>query len=766
MLYLHPPFHIISGVTVFADHADPRQFYYLPAVPHLATTTDPATGQEVPQIQLLRFTGLGEAGGGFLSFTVSLGVAEEVLDEVREEIKRVFDVDGQPRLAPVLLEDGAVRLMILGKETPDDDEEPPSPATAPDDASHLPEFVLKISHPAKPSLYGDNHAIFSVLLDEAGTTAVLASLEGHMMPVGIVYELEFLALRPAFNVRIHADWDRVQTHFQERTERRVFFFSDEVDEIVDELIEDRVIVIEVDNFLPEGEDTANVITNPTQVVNQIKEMLLETFFEPSLHPTSTAKDGWDKVSDASNRLSTLAVTGGWAGVATYSHKKVDLTRIDRKRFDFNLRERTTAKRRIYPQAHLEGLTRTLREDGLDVADFVVDLDGGDPFFSTRAVEVVNLADFEGDGIGSIAASLRYGDSTEHVALGAGTDGGSVSWPALLDRGQVVHDVAVSYTVRFTAVSSLERPVSVASGETTITGNTFDIAPADDIYHLVTVPVTALDFPWEEYPHVQVDLRYDDPGNGIAQDDRLILNAQQPTANWRWFLLDPEKDTFDYRVVFRAADHRDWTTDWITTGTADVLLRNPRPNGRTVTVVPAVSWDEVSRVFVDLAYHDQENGVRAESSLRFSREDAEPKDFSVALEDPDHRAVQYAITLLFADHTVKELPPSTTTKNQVLVRADMIGHRVVTVRPDQVDFAAEDVREVHATLRYQDEANALDFTSELVFGAPGERALFEFDYVDPDRREVTVDTLTVFTNGFTARWPTQSLDQDEVVLRVV
>ena len=59
MLYLKPPFHLINGVAVFADHANERQFYYMPAMPHLTTVTEVVNGTriEVPRIQLLKFRG-------------------------------------------------------------------------------------------------------------------------------------------------------------------------------------------------------------------------------------------------------------------------------------------------------------------------------------------------------------------------------------------------------------------------------------------------------------------------------------------------------------------------------------------------------------------------------------------------------------------------------------------------------------------------------------------------------------------------------------
>jgi hypothetical protein len=767
MLSLATPLHNVLGVSVFSDHADPQQFYYLPIRPHLSTVRDQTAGTDVPLIGLLQFT--GDKGGGFLNFTVDLGIGEELLSDVKAEVKRIFRVEGQPRLVPVPLEDGSVRLIMLGKSTPEPAEPGTTPVPAePAPATGLPEFVLKIDHPAKPALFGDNAAIFSVSLDEAGTTLVKNAFDGVLMPVGIVYSLQFLGLRPAFNVRVHADWDRVQEHFQEQAQARLFFLSTEIDTMVDKLVEDKVILIEVDNFVPEGEDETDLITDPDKVLDEVKEMVFSTFFEPSINPVSAEADGWEKAVDVANKVSTLAVTGGWAGIASASYKKIDLERVDKKAFDFNLRERTTVRRRIHPQAHLEGLTRMLRDAGspLTPEDFIKIVPLDDPFFRHRTVTVTNRADMAADDIASIAVSLRYGDERRSVTLDQPGESVDVSWEAIVVDGAVVGDVVASYEVTFGSVDSADRPARLSSGDIDVLDGTLDISPrADGLYHVVEVPVTALKFPFDRYPHVQVDLRYADPEHGIELEDTLLLDDKAQTKRWKWFLRDRAKDAFEYRVTYRAADNRDFATDWRSSTDEQVLLRDPRPSRRTVSVVPAVSWELVSRIFVDLTYRDPVNGVFEEQSLHFSRTDDQPKSFSVALEDPEQRVVSYQVRLLLTDNSLVDLPESTTMRNQVVVRADMKGHRVVPVRLAPADLGARKVREVRATLRYQDETSALDFMTDLSFTSADELAFFEYDFVDTSKRAYALESMTIFTNGFTSRKPRKVLDTDAVVVPV-
>ncbi|MBL4671370.1 MAG: hypothetical protein JKX81_03850, partial [Arenicella sp.] len=161
MLILKPPYYNIDGVIVFSDHAHERQWFYAPANPRITTKFDPVLDKDIPQISLIKYR--GNAGtGGFLNFDVNLGFPEEKLNKVRRKIRALARLDEEPLLAPVPITDGSVRLIMLGKAS--DDEEPEEGAPEPEG----PRFVESITHAAKPSLYGDNQAIFSVALDENG----------------------------------------------------------------------------------------------------------------------------------------------------------------------------------------------------------------------------------------------------------------------------------------------------------------------------------------------------------------------------------------------------------------------------------------------------------------------------------------------------------------------------------------------------------------------------------------------------------------------
>ena len=452
MLYLYPPFPLINGVSLFPDHADPLLFYYLPLAPHLTVVQDPQTKQKIPQFQLVRYRGTA-GSGGFLNFDVNTGVEPEALDDIREELQHMLRLNDKPVLSPAQLIDGTVRMMLFGKQTGD---KPPDPGS---DQPPKPQFVLKIDQNSQPALYGNNQAAFSVALDKDGVTVLEAAMQGEMSPIGIVYSLDYLALRPAYTVKVNVDWDRVQKHMDESFSVDTLFFASDIDTVVDKLIETRVIDIQVDTFVPEGDDSG-VITRRDQAVNEVRDMVTDAFFKSSLDPYTEPKDGWDKAAGFFDRVTRTAATGGASAMFTY--KKLDYTRIDKKSLNVTINERTTVKRSIYPQGHLSGIFRTLKQQGLDLSKFIIDADLDNPFFARRKVNAIARANFDEDSIASINTTVRYGDNPQNAVLDPANLSKSLEWSSILASGAMKREATASYKVSFKDVDATDRPIAMES----------------------------------------------------------------------------------------------------------------------------------------------------------------------------------------------------------------------------------------------------------------------------------------------------------------
>jgi hypothetical protein len=734
MLYLDAPFYLVDGVSILRDHVDPLQFYFMPLSPRITTVVDTATGAAVPQVNLIKFRGTAGTGG-ILSLDVNLGLDDERRKKIEAKLQTMGNLRERPRLAPIPLIGGTVKLVMLGVDSTE-----PTPATP----AGSPRFVTKIEHHVSPSLYGINQATFSVQLDESGVVALEKAIQGELAPIGVVYSLEYLALRPLYAYKVHADWNRVQTHFEESFGQNAFFSSVEVTTAIDKLIEDRVIDIQEDTFILENTENTDILARRDAVVAEVQRMVLDKFFEVSLAPVPL--DQPDETMEKVNQVAMLLATGGLGGAFSTRYRKVDLTRIDQKTSNVNVNERGAVKQTIHPQGHLQGLFSVLRQPGIDLGRFVTSVDLDDPYFKKRKLGVIPRANFPVDSIASLDVRLEYQGNVTNCILEKEGDRPTVEWASVLQNGAMVREVDVSYRVTFKDVDTSERPLVLESAHRKVDVDALEIQPRE-LYTMSDVPILAIGFPWEKYPTVEVRCRYKDEANSIALADDFILKAEKTEDTWRMFLRDRTRTAFDYQVVFRAADHRDITLPYTTTADEQIVIRDPRPAKLSLSVVPNIKWTEVERVFVDLVYRDDVNGLREEASLEFNKEQPGPQSFRVALEDPELRTVEYTVTVLMLDGTKIEVPRSRTLSARIFIRSDMRGHKVVQVKTKPIPFAERKLEKIIVEMRYADAAGGLSFAEDLVFerhdGRPG---VFELDYVAPDRESYTYRVTYAYKNG--------------------
>lgn len=741
MLLLDSRSRMIKGVSVFPDHADPLVYYYLPATPHLSTTQDPATGSEDPSFLLLGYAGTEEQGtGGFVNFDCNLGISETVIEQVAAEIRQAENLAELPRLAPVPLVGGTVSLQMLGTGTGEE----PTP-----EKDGRPQFVLGIDHPTHPSLYGTNQASFSVQLDQAGFTVLDSCLDGAILPIAVIYSLEFLGLRPAYHVTLKIDWDRLQDHLDETFGADVMFFSTEISETVDELIEKRVIEFGADSFFEEEGNDA-LVARRDAAVGQVRQMITEAFFTPSIPPwTPAEKSDWEKALDAIGELGTkgAAIAAGGGGAtsnASFSYKRTHYTRIDKKSLDVNFSERTTVKRTIHPQGHLAQVLSLIRDSGRPREDFVRFVNLDDPRFRRRRISVSYRPALAVDEIDAIDVRADYAGQVKNAIITAAeTWRAEFDWLNVIQGGTPLKDVEVSYKVMLKNVDTTERP-SILQGPTVqFREDDLLVLPEEDAFSIVPIAVRAENLPWEDYSSVNVELRYVDEANAIRQTDTIRLDREHQDGVWKMFVLDPQLRSFEVRRVFFGTDSRTHTEDWSTVDDEQVAVRDPFPP-LEVTVVPPHVWTEIHRVFVDLRYEDEANNFRKEDSFTF-QQGAEPAVFRVKLRDPGLRTVHFTVTFQMADGRTVTVPESMTSERRIAITPDMRARRVVTVRRP-VDFVARKIEKVTVNLSFNDLVAGLSFSETIVFDAATETGTFEYQIVDENRDSYEYDARYVMANG--------------------
>jgi len=738
MLYLAPPFRIIDGISLFRDHADPLQWYFGPLMPHFSTEFDEEVDADIPRLSLIKYRG-DTGSGGFLNFDVDLGIKDEKRDELETRIMSLEQLDERPRLSPINYVDGSVRLMMLGADSGAEGD------GATSTSADGPSFVTRISHPSKPALFGDNNAIFSAELGPEGVEVLEKSLAGELASIGVVYSLDFLALRDAYEVNLEIDWDRVQKHVNESYGVDSIFASVEIENTVDELIEDRTIQLDVTSEFLDTDENSGLAGRRDRALNDVRAMVTDAFFTPSIVPEQKEEDGWDKAEKFARTAGALAATGGWGGIAKFELKKVSQQRTDKKRLNVNYSERSTVLRSIYPQRHLDGMFRLTRDAGVPLERFITSVDTGGAFFRRRSLRLTSNTDFTEEGVTMIIAHVRYGNDEKSVRLKDGENDATIEFVSIVEDGEMRREVEVRYDVIFNDDAAEERPSSLSSEPVTVTVDELALSPSE-LYKQVPIELDASSVPFEDYPVVEAHIHFKDEANGLRQRDSFRFDAANAKQTFKLFYIDPDNRSFDVRIVYRAADNQDIELPMMRRVDELVTIENPFPDKRTLQVVPAVNWNDVSMVFVDLTYADPENDINEVESLTFDSDNKKPAVFEANLKNPRKQAVSYKVTILFNDGGMTEIPTSVTFDSRIMIRADMKGHKVVTVVAPQIDFEDEKIDKLEVEIEYQDPIMGLSFSDKFVFDDPEDRGLFEYDYVDVQRDNYRFRVTERLTTG--------------------
>ena len=259
MLSLERPLGVVSDLALFGDHADPKRVYYIPTRPRLARDG----GQQELSFVKFRAADAEEGGAGLLSFTTELVATEQQLEEARDHLVR----QGVPE--PLLVQipwTGGKAYLAAALQEGDG-------------------FVETLYGEVTPDLAATNRATFSAKLTQEGARLVeaLVSMEGPN-PLGVRYELEYAGLRPALDVRIHADFKRIYEElswgFQIGVAYEGVGVRASVESATQKLRQSGAIQIEVLHFT----DSADLHERVDTAVRWFQEKILNEFFKSSLQP--------------------------------------------------------------------------------------------------------------------------------------------------------------------------------------------------------------------------------------------------------------------------------------------------------------------------------------------------------------------------------------------------------------------------------------------------------------------------------------------------
>jgi hypothetical protein len=622
VLYLDAPIGPILGLMIFRDHADPSLFYYMNDRPRLARNDG------VPEFVFLKYKrditdnpslsaeDKERLGGGFLAFTVDLSVDEEVMKQVRTRLSAFSG--GTPKLTPVQFRKGTVRLSI----TKDLAGQPDAPAGT----AAATTFFEEVYGATKPSLIGDNRATFGVMLNHEGATLMEAALKSGISPIGVIYDLEYLGLRPAFDVKIHADYKRIYTHLETQFGLKAGYGP--ISAAVDiglawqKLRDDGSIKVQVIAYT----DDADLRRQADAAFDWFKTELLRDFFKSSLEPPSFmrqgqggllgslqsllgpltqtqqgalnpplgqpttaaptvaappvgANSGLTSLADT-NRATTAAAggptpatgTGGAGGGPAaggfgiqlgFSLKRYEQEEL--KSRDFEYSEQAAVARDAAPQ----GLFSTMVA-GLDLRRAIKEVDLDDDFFKRINATFTLAADLAAEKITAVTVNAEYPAERPPNIQPDHVDGfpftAQNSGPQTFKTFLNEHlDLRYRYklTVDFGGDSEWEGDEPhFESDWVTTTDQGVPVNPFSAVDRFDLEVLLGNDLVGSEVKQVQVELVYHDPGSNFRAARTMTFLPNDAGKHWKLRFGETADKTYRHRLTYFLANNVRVQTDWV------------------------------------------------------------------------------------------------------------------------------------------------------------------------------------------------------------
>lgn len=750
MLYLHPPFYEFDGVQIFSDFHDPAQFYYLPAAPHLATDE-----QNRPTIRFIAFRqNLDEVEEGeddvvgVLVFDTSLAWPEEKLQSVRRKLRQELNLEVEPRLVPLPYRDGTVQLTFLDRQTElpatdeDDDGEPTTTVETRE------KWVTFLESSGVPSLYGENRAIFSAMLNKKATQLLLGSFEGFM-PAGVVYNLTYVGMQRAFRVEVQADWEKIYHHLNESWNVDLVFVNVNTSQILDELEENQLIKItsEVNAI-----DDPTIVDEERDVRAELQKFLLDTFFEPITNPEQQDVDT-DIFEGLSTARSIVNMVHHWPSVG-YRRVELDASRL--KTLDVNYTVNQAVERRIAPQAHL-----SLFFEDFDVTpeDVITIVDGEDEFWQTIEFDLSVNANFEGHGIDSVTMDVCYGASAED---GDPDETFDEFWSFLFDSTvdrqkrrawydpEVGHHVMYRYSVHFKPDTLPSPSHELKSGWREHDGHLLVVSPAE-LYQARTINIAVgPGFPFDFFPQVVVRSRYVDHDSGWTHENTAILTQENPSSSFGFRVPAGATRLLQYQETYLGASGENIEPapdEWAVTTGDTLIVTNPLDE---LVVNLAIGGDrsKIADLIVDLKYEDPENGIIESKSFFINQTNMmERHSWKIPRRNPNLNRFKYNQTLITVDGNVS-FTGWQETETPTLIVGEVFA-MVMEVHPEFVGppLAENDAERIRLRLMYDDEANDHHLEKEMIFAGPGKGETWRLQLKDANARDYRYEIEYVMESGF-------------------
>lgn len=628
MLTTEPPVYQLRGVTVFRDHEDPDQFYYLPPAPRLAEVPDrKALTLYKYRRDLTDNPALEPAralGAGLALFDLEAALSAEALAAVRVGLGRASG-RADVRLSPAQFRSGEVRAIVGHADGEG--------------------MVVDLVESHDAPLTAPHRATFALALTAQGATLVERAAAGESLPVGAVYELRFLALTPSLHARVVLDYGRAYERLAASLGLRYSCLRAELDAEVSHLVDAGAVRIEVTAFV----DSDDRQRQEKVLRDLVARRIQSDFFAPTLPPAPTV--------------------GGEPTASSAMFVLKARQQVERVLKTFTL---TFDGRVAVELSHIVcGFLSTL-VGGASAEVRALDLD--DPFFATLNVSVSTTVDFSempdlrevlvslshGDVVRDFAFSRDRGDRAEFRAAMSGPDDDEYTY-----RVEYLFDPAAGHGASDIAVGPLR------SRSRALTLNPLE--------HLRYRRLRLLTDPFD--PAVVVGARARvraldaSSGEELAREEFEIVPSLE-AAVFRLRIADLRAAPPQLRVAVAWYDPsgRRHDVDEVDAPGDSFVVRGPFEAVLRLLVVPAVDWTVVRQISLDLRYDDGDYGVTR--SLMFTSSASQTAE--IPLLHGDRRTYRWRSLVVRRDGTLAEFDAEAAEEAVLVLRDERPLARELTI----------------------------------------------------------------------------------------
>ncbi|MCA9652498.1 MAG: hypothetical protein KC501_21460 [Myxococcales bacterium] len=714
MLDLSHPVRQIAGVDLAQDTSERATWYVLPAPPSVVRVDG------VPDLRLLRIIEDGQLRSGDFHLRVSLAWAQEQLDEAKALLEE--EAHREVTLLPLPVLSAEADIVFAGRE----------PVSESDDT--LPPFELRRYGSGQPRLDPPYSAALSTALTADGTRLVDAVMRGGGAPIGVSYRLLTEALRPGMQVTARVDWSRSYEHFSSHRRTGGFLYTEDVRELVEKLVEDKVIQISAVSTL--GVDEEGGADGLQEALAWVQRALVERFCNPVMEL---------RREPAHVSLGTV----GEIFKVGHAYQVKALTQVEHAVAEMRLDVATVVRRTLLTQTHLADLLGDADPD-----EHIEDAEPDHPFFARHELRVRTARSLATDGVSELSADWCYGDRQITLRLTPDEPEAELStWRDASDGSQwsLVGQVTFADDSPVHAGESMSLPPVEGHGQEL----TLDLAA---LLRLHRVEVITVPDP-ERVLATRVRLRQLQ-GEDLVEERELVFSGDQARATATFADMAPEQ-RIEARYGWLLAGGRLLEAAPVVLDTTILRIPPPFAGAFTVRLVSAEDWSELDRLLVSVSKVEDGPG----HNLIF---DGPGQLRAVALDmpDPTDRSFVYRVKRFWSDGREEEDEPVHTDVAMVMVGGTPANRLVVDFEPLGSELPVAGIHLIQIDLQYVDVPNRLRHSDQLEIRALADRPRWSVELADPTHREYEYRITTYRSSGETQVGPWTKTSERLVVVPIV